>query len=37
MDKFDQVYQSIILEAKFGNKKWVEKEGETNLFFNVFT
>ena len=26
MDKFDQVYQSIILEAKFGNKKWVEKE-----------
>lgn len=26
MNKFDQVYQSIISEAKFGNKKWIEKE-----------
>ena len=26
MDKFDQVYQLIISEAKFGNKKWREKE-----------
>jgi len=26
MDKFDQVYQSTISEAKFGNKKWREKE-----------
>jgi hypothetical protein len=26
MNKFDQVYQSIISEAKFGNKKWREKE-----------
>ena len=26
MDKFNQVYQSIISEAKFGNKKWREKE-----------
>ena len=26
MDKFDQVYQSIIYEAKFESKKWIEKE-----------
>lgn len=26
MDKFDQVYQSIISEAKFESKKWIEKE-----------
>ena len=26
MNKFDQVYQSIISEAKFGSKKWIEKE-----------
>ena len=26
MDKFDQVYQSIISEAKFEDKKWIEKE-----------
>lgn len=26
MDKFDQIYQSIISEAKFGSKKWKEKE-----------
>ena len=26
MNKFDQVYQSIISEAKFGDKKWIEKE-----------
>ena len=25
MNKFDQVYQSIISEAKFGSKKWREK------------
>ena len=26
MNKFDQVYQSIISEAKFEDKKWIEKE-----------
>lgn len=26
MDKFDQVYQLIISEAKFESKKWIEKE-----------
>ena len=26
MNKFDQVYQSIISEEQFRNKKWVEKE-----------
>ena len=26
MDKFEQTYQSIISEAKFGSKKWIEKE-----------
>ena len=26
MDKFDQGYQSIISEAKFEDKKWIEKE-----------
>ena len=24
MNKFDQVYQSIISEAKFESKKWIE-------------
>ena len=26
MNKFDKVYQSIISEAKFEDKKWIEKE-----------
>jgi hypothetical protein len=26
MNKFDQVYQSIISEAQFTNKKWIKKE-----------
>ena len=25
MNKFDQIYQSIISETKFGSKKWIEK------------
>ena len=26
MNKFDKIYQSIISEAKFEDKKWIEKE-----------
>ena len=36
MDKFDQVYQSIISEAKFEDKKWIEKETMKQIFiFNL--
>ena len=26
MNKFNRIYQSIISEAKFEDKKWIEKE-----------